>query len=110
MTNLETLARYYAERNSHPADDDLLVRLHVAFLAGAQARQLEIDGTTSALIKQIQIAHKQIDDLVAALKKYADGTAFDFDRHTRGEVHFNMTLSMSVAREALKKHGSAKDG
>lgn len=48
--------------------------------------------------------------LVEALEKYADGTAFDFNRNVRGEINFDAGLSCVTAREALAAHQSEGEG
>lgn len=44
-----------------------------------------------------------IEKLEKALEKYVDGSAYDFDRQIRGEVNFNMALSMATARQAISE-------
>lgn len=84
MTHLETLATDWSNNNYGMTFQNRDV-IKQAFLAGAQARQQEIDELVAAL-----------EDIVAAYK--------------RGCVDYKgCECWWQIALNALKKHGSAKD-
>lgn len=42
-------------------------------------------------------------ECVEALEKYKDGTAFEYNRHIRGEINFDSELSAATANQALER-------
>lgn len=109
MEKLADQEQFDVELRRYPMQIDYTCR--AAFVRGFEAASELYEGpefvgpyraaTWDELVKQCEALEADNKRMRKALEKYADGTAFDFDRTVRGEVNFNGGLSSAIARAAL---------